>query len=359
LSADRSGFGQAATRSVDHRLLRTFAEQVLEALGLASVDARVTAELLVLANVRGVDSHGVIRLLQYADSIAAGQINLAPDVRVVQRRGATALVDADGGYGFRPTVMAVDTAVELARDFGIGLVGVSASHHFGVAGAYALRAARVGMIGVVTTNSSPVLAPPSGASPVVGNNPIAIAAPRAAPSEPLLVDVSMSQVAYGKIRLAATEGRSIPLGWARDAQGRPTTDAEAALSAHSLEPVGGHKGFALAAILELLGGALTGSPVSLGSDPHKHSDGGVGHAVIAIDPAVLVGNENYERGAEDLARSIQAVPPIAAGHRVYLPGGPEQEESARRVSDGVPLSGGLEAQLRELGERLGVPAPGW
>jgi LDH2 family malate/lactate/ureidoglycolate dehydrogenase len=359
LPPDRTGFSRVATRSVDHQLLRTFAEQVLEALGLASVDARVTAELLVLANVRGVDSHGVARLLQYADSIAAGEINLRPNVRVVRRRGATALVDADGGYGFRPTVMAVDTALELARAFGVGLVGVRASHHFGVAGAYALRAAQAAMLGIVTTNSSPVLAPPSGAIPVVGNNPIAIAAPRRAPYEPLLVDVSLSEVAYGKVRLAATEGRSIPLGWARDLHGRPTTDAATALAAHSLEPVGGHKGFALAAILELLGGALTGSPVSLASDPHKHADGGVGHAVITIDPGVLVGHKRYERGVEELVRSIEAVRPIAAGGRVHLPGGPELEEAARRVSDGVPLSDELDAQLRDLGERLGVSAAGW
>jgi LDH2 family malate/lactate/ureidoglycolate dehydrogenase len=344
--------------SVDSRLLKTFAKRVLEALGLATVDARITAELLVLANLRGVDSHGVARLLQYADSIAAGEINLTPNVHVLRRTGATALVNADGGYGFRPTVLAVDTALELTRDFGIGLVGVCASHHFGVAGAYALRAAQAGMVGIVTTNSSPVLAPPNGASPVVGNNPIAIAAPRSAPYEPLLVDISLSEVAYGKIRFAATEGRSIPLGWARDSEGLPTTDAGAALAAHSLEPIGGHKGFALAAILELMGGALTGSPVALSSDPHKDPGGGVGHIVIAIDPGILVGQELYERSVEELVRSIEDVRPFS-GSRILLPGGPEQEEAARRVKHGVPLSGELDAQLRALAQRLGISRPGW
>lgn len=346
-------------RSVQPARLQAFAAAVLEAAQMAAPDAAVTAELLVEANVRGVDSHGVLRLLQYADAFAAGDVNPCPDVREVQRRGATALVDADGGYGFRPTLLAVETAVALAREHGIGLVGVRASHHFGVAGAYAMRAARQGMLAIVTTNSSPVIAPPGGTRPVVGNNPIAIAVPRAAPHEPVVVDVALSEVAYGKVRLAATEGREIPLGWARDADGQPTTDSAAALAAHSLEPVGGHKGYALALIVELLAGALTGSPVGLESNPHEHADGGVGHTVIAIDAAALVDRGMFDGAVETLAGQIADVPLAPGATAVRLPGDPELEVAARRMADGVPLSDELAQKLAALADRLGVATPEW
>lgn len=251
--------------------VRGFADRILVAVGMAAEDAEEAARCLVLANLRGVDSHGVLRLVQYADTLAAGEVNPRPDVRVRHRAGAAALVDADGGYGFRPMRIAVRTAAELARDAGIGLVGVRASHHFGMAGAYAAELAGEGMIAIVLTNSLPVLASAGGADRVLGNNPMAFGFPRAAGSAPVVLDMALSAVAFGRIRLAVAEGRSIPLGWGRDGEGRPTTDAAAALAAESLEPIGGHKGSGLALAVELLSGALTGSPVGLASDAHAHA----------------------------------------------------------------------------------------
>lgn len=340
---------------VHHADLQAFTARLLVALGLADVDAQVTADLLVEANLRGIDTHGVARLPQYAQSLSTGKVNPHPNVRVAHRRGATALIDADGGYGFRPTILAVETAVSLARTHGVGLVGVQASHHFGVAGAYALRAARAGMLGFVTTNSSPVLAPPDGARPVVGNNPIAIATPRRKPRPPLLADISFSAVAFGRIRMAATEGTPIPSSWARDATGQPTTNAAAALAAHSLEPLGGHKGYALATMVEVLAGALTGSRIGLDSDPHDHLTGGVGHTVIAVDPGTLVGRDSYENGVEALAASIEQMPAASATARVYLPGAPEEEAQKRRTENGIPLSARLASSLRALADDFGVP----
>ena len=157
-------------------------------------------------------------------------------------------------------MLACDLAAELAGEHGMAVVGVRDSHHFGMAGLYAERIAEAGLVGIVTTNAQPIMAPPGIASPLLGNNPLAIAAPRAAPHPPLVLDMAMSQTALGRIRLAAAEGRPIPEGWALDEQGQPTTDAGRALAAGLLAPTGGHKGLALALMIDVLAGVLTDSP---------------------------------------------------------------------------------------------------
>ena len=345
--------------NADENDLREFAERVLRGAGLAPDDAGVAAECLVFANLRGVDGHGVLRLVQYADTIASGGVNPRPEVRVVSRRGATALVDADGGYGFRPTTLAVDEAVELSRANGIGFVGVRASHHFGMAATYVLRAAAAGRIGVVTTNSFPVLATPGATRPVVGNNPYAFAVPRRPPAEPIVLDMALSEVAFGRIRLAAAEGRPIPLGWARDEAGDPTEDSAAALRAGSLEPIGRHKGYGLAVIAEILAGALTGSPFGADSDAHGRREGGVGHVVIALDPAAFIPEESFHAAVDALAGQIAAVPPADGSEGALLPGELELRTLRERRAGGIPLSDELAAQLSRLATRLGAGRPPW
>lgn len=338
---------------------RRFAQDVLAAAGLNANDATAAADLLVEANLRGIESHGLLRLLQYSEALGNGQINPRPDVREVRRTGATALVDADGGYGFRPTLLAVDIALELAGELGAGVVGVRASHHFGAAGAYAGRIARAGCLALVTTNSSPVLASPSGGRPVVGNNPIAIGIPSGGGRPPIITDVALSEVAYGKIRHAAAEGVPIPLGWARDEQGNPTTDPAVALAAHSLEPIGAHKGFALALVVELLAGALTGSPVGLESHPHEHVHGGVGHLVIAIAPGALGDADAFLASAATMVDMVRVAVGAESSHEVTLPGDPEHRLEAERRTVGIPLSDELSSQLTALAATHGVTAPRW
>ena len=345
--------------TIDANTLQAFAEAILEAAGLGEEDARVTAECLILANLRGVDSHGVLRLIQYSDSLAAGEINPTPNVRVIQRRGATALVDADGGYGFRPSRLAMELAVELAGEVGIGIVGVRNSHHFGMGAIYPLEAAAKGAIGYITTTSSPILAPPGGKQPVVGNNPIAWAVPRRAPNPPIVLDMALSQVAFGRIRLAAAEGRPIPLGWAYDSRGLPTTDAAEALRTGLLAPVGGHKGYGISVISELLAGVMTGSPFGLQSDAHSRRQGGVGHLLIAIRPDFFLDLETFYDGVEELVAQIKAVPLAEGADAVYLPGEIEWNTEQVRRREGIPISDELAHKLGSLAQRLGVEVPAW
>jgi len=327
---------------------RAFAERVLEAVGMPREDARITAECLVEADLRGMPGHGVLRLIQYEASIAAGDVRAAPEVRVLRRAGSAALVDADGGYGYRPTMLACDLAAELAAERGVAVAGVRDSHHFGMAGLYAEALARRGLAGIVLTNAQPVMAPAGIAAPLLGNNPLAIAAPRRAPHPPLVLDMAMSQTALGRIRLAAAEGRPIPEGWALDEQGRPTTDAARALAAGLLAPMGGHKGLALALMIDVLAGALTGSPVGRDADAHRHASGGVGHLVIAVRTDLFAETAAFEDGVERLLAGLRE-----RGAEVF-PGDPELRARERGLREGIDISDELAARLDALAARLGV-----
>jgi L-2-hydroxycarboxylate dehydrogenase (NAD+) len=336
--------------------LRRFAHDILTSCGLSADDAAAAAAGLISANLRGVDSHGVLRLMQYARALAEGAINPRPRVRFLQRRGATALIDADGGYGFRPTNMAMDAAVEAARRFGIGVAGVRNSHHFGMAAAYVLRAAEAGVIGWLLTTTEPLIAPPGGLAARVGNNPYAVGIPG---DPPVVLDMALSTVAFGRIRLAAAEGRSIPEGWGYDRRGRPTTDAAEALAAGLLAPIGGHKGYGLSVTAEVLAGVLTGSPFGLAASAHARPQGGVGHLAMAIDPAFFVEPAEFAAGVARLREEIRSVPRAEGVEAVYLPGDIERRTLEQRTREGIPLTDELAAQLEALADRLGVARPAW
>lgn len=338
--------------------LEAFAARVLTAAGLTEAGARVIAACLLEANLRGVDTHGVMRLLQYSECLAAGEVEARPVVRVVRREAGRALVDAGGGYGFEPTLLAADLAIELGREHGLAVVGVRNSHHFGMAASYALRIARAGLIAIVAANTQPVMPPPGGARAAAGNNPMAFAIPRRGKA-PLVFDMALSQTAFGRIRLAAVEGRPIPEGWAFDAHGRPTTDAAVALEAQLLAPMGAHKGYGLSLVVDVLAAVLTGSAVGSAADAHAHRTGGVGHFVLALRSDLFVPEDAFHEALERRFAEILATPPAAGSDRVRLPGDPELETESRRREEGVPLSETLAEQLSQLARKLGAAGPPW
>ena len=322
---------------------------------MAADDAGTVADCLVSANLRGVDSHGVLRLIQYAASLRRGDVNPRPAVSVGDAGGLWKLVDADGGYGYTPTLLAARLACETASSHGVGLAGVRNSHHFGMAATYAEEITRRGHLGLVLTNTSPVMAPTGVGRALVGNNPIAIGIPRADENDPIVLDMALSQVAFGRIRLAAAESRDLPEGWALDSSGQPTTDARAALAAGLLSPVGGYKGLGLAIAVDILAGVLTGSPAGVEANGHGRRDGGVGHLVIALAPDVFTPRQEFLDRVERVLALFKAAgwsdaPPV-------LPGEPQANAARERRRLGVPLSGRLCEQLAQLGTDLGVPVP--
>lgn len=338
--------------------LEEFAARVLSAAGLLPEDAAVAAHCLVQANLRGVDTHGVMRLVQYAECLRTGEVNPRPQVRVASRAGCRALVDADGGYGFRPSLLAAEAAVELAREHGAGLAGVRASHHFGMAATYALRIAEAGLVALVTANTGPIMPPFGGARAAMGNNPMAFGVPRRG-RPPLILDMAMSQTAFGRVRLAAVEGRSIPLGWAYDSEGKPTTDAVEALRAQLLAPMGGHKGYGLSLVVDVLTGVMTGSPVGSAADAHGHRGGGIGHFLLALRPDLFVTEDEFYDVLEARLAEVLATPSAPGSERVLLPGDLELQTTGTRLARGIPLSDALASQLSELARRISAGATPW
>jgi LDH2 family malate/lactate/ureidoglycolate dehydrogenase len=273
---------------------------------------------------------------------------------VTQQDTLSALVDAGGGYGYVPTLLAADLAVSKAGEHGMAVAGVRNSHHFGMAATYAERVAAAGLIGIVLTNTGPVLPPPGGRRSLTGNNPMSIAVPRQAPHRPVVLDMAMSQTAFGRIRLAAAEGRPIPVGWAMDSEGEPTTDAAEALRAGLLAPTGAHKGFALSIMVDLLAGVLTGSLFGVDADAHDHRAGGVGHLVIALSPLVFRQREDFDRDVEMLIARLRAEDSDGV---VMLPGEPEHNAETQRRQHGIPVTAELAGHLIELSRELDVPHP--
>jgi len=342
---------ELATRRVHRVQLEAFATQVLYRAGLRVDEADSIAGALVEANLRGVDGHGVLRLVQYVSSIRRGDINLAPEV-TVNRRGATAMVDADGGYGFTPSRLAMQVAITIAGELGAGAVTVRRSHHFGIAALYALQAAEAGCVGIATTNTMAVMPAPGGRQAVVGNDPISIAVPREG-REPIVVDLALSEASWGKISLAAARNQPIPLGWAYDREGIETTSPGDALDANLLVPVGGSKGFALAALLELVAGGLAGAPVGPDADGHAHRDGGCGHLFIALNPDAFCGAELFAERVEQLAQTITNSP-TTTDQKPRLPGTRSATTRAERLQRGVPIPDDVRGRLNELANDLGA-----
>ena len=334
--------------------LERWAQALLVASGLEAGAAETVAVSLVDANRRAVDSHGVARLPVYSERLRAGHMNGSPRPAVEREDGAVALVDADQGPGQVAGVHATDLSIELARRHGVGVVAVHRSSHYGAAGYYAIRAAKAGMIGMSTTNSEPFVVPYGGIGRALGTNPIALAAPT--PDGIFDTDMATSQVAVNKIFNARDEGRTIPEGWGVDEQGEPTTDPGEVFAA---VPLGGYKGYALAVVVEVLSGVLSGAGVgnSIGrlyEDAHPQD---VGHFHLALDAGRLAGRD---RAAELLGRllaDLKHMPPAPGHDEVLVPGEPEARAKAERERDGIPLPPTLWTTLTELSGELGVSPP--
>ena len=320
--------------------LRQPAADALNARGVPSADAVLVADCLVDAELEGQASHGFIRLPFVLDRLRVGLINPSPSMRLTRGRAAVAVLDADNCLGPVAGMRAVEAATEQALAVGAGVVAVRRSNHLGSLGFYLRRFTASRVIGLAFTNTPPAMPPPGGRTPYLGTNPIAAGFPTS--GEPVIVDLATSQVARGRILKAAQVGEQIPEGWALDAVGQPTTDPEAAIEG-SLLPLGGHKGFALALLVEVLSGVLSAAAVGpevSGTFVESDRESNVGHCLVAIDPAGLVPGfaERMDRLTEDIRR---------LGGRV--PGDRRHSERARRLTDGIDLSDELVEELRKQG----------
>lgn len=338
--------------------LQDLAARALEAVGVPGEAARAAAEILVFADLVGIHTHGLARLSPYIARLRDGAFNPRPDIRI-RRRGATAIVYGDNGLGQVVGHTGIRLAIEIARENGIGYVGCRESQHFGALAPYIMTAAEAGMVVVLGTSAFPTMAPWGGREVKLGNNPLGLGAPR--PGRlPFIFDIALSVVARGKIRQAHERGEAIPQGWALDRGGEPTTDPLEALKGFVL-PVGDHKGYGLALMVDILAATLIGGVASHGVRSlfqQKDKPQRVGHFFIAIDPEQTIGRQAFDAGLAELEAAMRSTAPFDPSRPVMLPGDIEAALYAERMRDGIPLEASLLDQIERLarGERVAETA---
>jgi (2R)-3-sulfolactate dehydrogenase (NADP+) len=322
--------------------LTALAARALRKAGASNANALATARALVAADMEGLSGHGVSRVALYVQHLKEGRADGRARPAVVKRKGATALIDAAGGLAFPAATLAGKEAIKRARRYGVSFIGVTNSHHFGAAAYHLAPLADAGLAGLAFTNSPAAINAWSGRKAFYGTNPIAAIFPRR-DAPPVVIDLSLTEVVRGKIMLYAKEGKPIPLGWAVDKDGNPTTDAKAALTG-SLAAIGGMKGTMLAMMVELLCVALTGAAFSFENDtyfePGNHPR--IGHAILAIDPDALAGAESY------FSRLELMITQLLADEGVRLPGARRLQAAAQARENGIPLSDTVYGELTAL-----------
>ncbi|MDI7274495.1 MAG: Ldh family oxidoreductase [Anaerolineae bacterium] len=328
--------------------------RLLRQVGVPADQAALTADVCVQADLRGVESHGVLRLPAYIGQVRRGLMAADTRLRIVRDRGAMALLDGQGGFGQVAAAEAMRMAIRKAQEYGLAAVGVRNAGHFGMAAYYAMMALPHDAIGVVISNAAPSMAPWGGVEAILGSNPLCVAIPTRADT-PIVLDMATSLVARGKIRLAAEKGEKIPATWALDSTGQPTEDANAALKG-TLLPVGGPKGYGLSLVNDVLAGVLTGAPFG-SSIPSLHDltrPSAVGFYLQAIDVQTFIPLDSFYARIQQLVAEIKGCRRAEGVSRIYLPGEPELERVKDRLANGIPVPAAVLESLREVARDLDV-----
>ncbi|MEM8977502.1 MAG: Ldh family oxidoreductase [Pseudomonadota bacterium] len=343
-----SGAGDDIIR-VDAEDLRVIVRDAFAAVGVPGDEATMAADVLWTGEMMGISTHGVRRVITYVQRIHDGAINPKPNVTTDTSSPSLSVLDGDNGLGPVVGSYGAKEAIRRASETGIGFVSCRNSHHFGPVAPYALRAVEAGYVAFMGTNAQPVMAPWHGAKILHGNNPIAIAAPRRN-GPPFILDIAQSVVAYSKLRHAHEAGEDIPLGWAADSTGQPTTDAAAGLSGWVL-PIGEHKGYGLALGVEILAAALSGGAVVNEVNALYRRDQqaqGVCHFFMVIDPDRLIGREAFLDRIDTMCALTTATPAVQAEQPVIIPGEPEAQTMADYAANGVPIPAERFEELRDM-----------
>jgi len=337
-------------------VLRGLVADLFAGLDLPAGDAAAVADALVYADLRGIDSHGIDRVPVYLRRVHAGLAGSTAGMRTVAEHGALRRVDAAGAIGPAAALRAMDAACDLAAEHGVGLVALGGGTNIGAAGFYALHAARRGRIGLVTTNAPKLMAPHGAAAPFLGSNPLAIAVPMGG-RDPFVLDMSSTVTARGKIRRAARAGEAIAEGLAIDAEGRPTTDAAAAM-AGSLLPLGGPKGTGLALAMTLLLVVLAEADpddraASIYADPDRPQN--LGQLLLAIDPWTVVDRDRAEATLDGLVERLHALRPQPGSDGARYPGEASAARARTREAEGVDVPHADLEAIAQAAEECGLP----
>ena len=348
-------------------ILYRFSYELLSKIGCPADQAKTAADVLLSADLRGVDSHGVARLSGYVRLWEKGRINATPNVRVVHETPSTAVVDGDGGLGLVVAPYAMKVAIEKAKTAGTGWVSVKNSNHYGIAGYHAMQALAHDMIGISLTNASPLVAPTFSQERLLGTNPISVAIP-AKEQPPFVADMATTTAANGKLEILQRKGMDTPTGWVQDKEGNPTTSANGVKDGGALLPLGGdrehgsHKGYALGSIVDIFSAVLSGANYGpwvppfvafLEPDPNPVGEG-IGHFFGAMRVDAFRPAAEFKAHMDNWISRFRAAKPTPGNKKVLIPGDPERELEAIRMKEGIPLLDPVVKDLTELGERFGV-----
>lgn len=355
---------------VSHIALKGFVARVFATLGVPQEDAQVTADVLVEANLRGIDSHGVARTRRYVQGLRDGVMLARPDIQVVHETPVTALLDGGAGLGQVAGVKATKLAIEKASKAGLGFVAVRNSNHYGIAGYYAMMALKEDLIGVSMTNAATLVVPTFGKDAVLGTNPISIAVPTGE-ERPFVLDMATSVVTRGKLEEYERLEKPLLQGWATDSRGLPTDDAGGVL--RSLqdrlgggilplggvgEALGGHKGYGLALLVDILCGVLPGAGYASYVYP-KDGAGNplpadIGHFFGALRVDAFRPLDDFKSAMDDIIQILRSSAKAEGQERIFIHGEKEFEMAEERMREGIPLHPKVVTDLREIGEELGI-----
>ena len=352
--------------TVQETKLKEFCNRVWTKLGVPEKDAQVTTDVLVLADLRGVESHGVARLPRYYTDLKNGWTKPTDQSKVVKETKATALIDGGQSLGQVVGRRGMELAIKKAKETAIGIVSVKNSHHYGIAGYYSLMALEHDLIGVSMTNAAPLVVPTFGRTAVLGTNPISLTAP-ASNEKPFVLDMATSVVPRGKLEVYDRLKKEMPLGWAVDATGRGTSDPHTVLDALSkrlgggILPLGGegeehsgHKGYGLALMVDVLCGVLSGSATGLGVDVDKAKPN-VGHFFMALDPSAFRPLEDFRRDMDRLSQELKNSSKAQGQNRIYVHGEKSYARTEKYRREGIPLSAAVVESMKKVGIELGIP----
>jgi LDH2 family malate/lactate/ureidoglycolate dehydrogenase len=349
-------------------VLREFTTRVFLHLGVPPDDAAQAVDILASADLRGIDSHGVARLHSYFGMLSEGHINPKPRIKTVRSTLSTATIDGDNGLGLVVGPQANRIAMDMAEKAGSGWVSVCNTNHFGIAGYYVLQALERDLIGWAMTNTTKLVAPLWGAERMLGTNPIAVGFP-GKDEPPIVLDMATCAAAYGKIEIARRRGEDVPSGWCIDSQGLSTTKPDDMMNGGALLPLGsdrergGHKGYGLAVMVDMLCGPLSGAnwgpfapPFALRQEIPKRSVGkGIGHFFGAMRIDGFIDADSFKRQVDDYIRVFRATKPAPGTTGPLIPGDPEREAEKLRREKGVPLLLPVLEDLREISRKTGIP----
>ncbi len=347
--------------------LQVFTRNIFKHIGCSDAEATLATEVLLNADLRGIDSHGIARLSGYVRLWEAKRVNATPNVRVVHESPSTAVVDGDSGLGLVVAPKAMEIAIAKARTAGTGWVAVKNSNHFGIAGHHAMMALPHDMIGIAMTNASPLVAPTFSVERLLGTNPIAVAIP-ADKQPPFVADFATTTAANGKLEILQRKNLNAPIGWVQTKDGKPSTDPNETKSGGSLIPLGSdrehgsHKGYCLGAWVDIFSAVLSGANygpwvppfVAFLSPPSDPVGEGIGHFFGAMRIDAFRPAAEFKQHMDNWINRFRSAKPIEGQERVLIPGDPEREITAQRLAEGIPLNPKVVEDLQLLSAKFGI-----